>query len=229
MPQGNPNISLFSSMSSVIRSVASETPASKVSARKLEMITSSILSNGLGATVGTNGLIGTNGIGTTVSVGPQPLPPGLVGINGLIGENGYIMNPLSPDTAQYKIQSRVIGRDASNNPITANLMRRISLSPGGHYWEQYWFSHTYGGKFVSIYHLVISPEYTANTIFMESCDNYGMTYKSPAMCIKMSDKELYRHLWDETENAKFVFFPKPDDWATPTSVGVITIAGFDAV
>ena len=106
-------------------------------------------------------------------------------------------------------------------------MRRISLSPNGTYWEQYWLSHTYGTQFISVYHLIFSPSYTTNYTYQETCVNNGITYNTPAMCIKLPDKELYRHLWDETENAKFVFVAQPDGWMTPTN-GVITITGFDA-
>jgi hypothetical protein len=229
-----PNISMFSQTSSVVKTLS--TP-SKVSSQKLPVLISSIVNSGISknSLIGTNGLIRTIGLigenGTEVSVGPQPLPPGLVGVNGLIGENGYIMSPISPETTQYHTQTHVIGYDASRNPITANLMRQISLSPNGTYWEQYWFSHTYqtgaGAWFIPIYHLIISPSYTSNSTHSESCNINNTLYNTPVMCIKLSDKEFYKNLWDATENAKMIFFPNPDEWMTRVG-GAIKITGFDA-
>ena len=232
MPQGNP-YRLFTISSPVIR------PAVVSNVKVLP--TNEIVSVARQTALGLNGLIGTNGL-IAISVGPQPLPPGntseekktddtingLIGTNGLIGENG-ILNPLAPINTQYKTMSRSIGQDSAGTEITAELSRKIMLDAAGNYVEQYWYNHIYGTgtnrRFLPVYYIRISPQHSVTTTTTCSFSNAGITYTHPVLLIKQSDKELYKGLWNNDDNAKLVFYPTPSVSSFPTT-GPVNITGF---
>lgn len=233
MPEGNP-YRLFNISSSVIR------PETVVSLSKV-LPTNAILSVASQNALGLNGLIGTNGL-IAIAVGPQPLPPGndsqakkddnpinsLIGTNGLIGEGG-LLNPLASINAQYKTMSLPIGQDANGTQITAELSRKIMLDSNGYYCEQYWYNHIYGTganrRFLPVYYVRISPQYSSTITTTCSFENAGITYTHPVLFIKQSDKDFYKELWNAEENKKTIFYPTPNINSFPVQ-GPVNITGF---
>jgi hypothetical protein len=177
--------------------------------------------------IGENGLIGTNGLTgetgkvvayDTVAVGPQPLPPSL-------NSNIQIINPITQP--EYTIKKHQTSTDANGQPIYAELSRHITLTD--HYYEQYWYNHTYTDTthYLPIYTLVISPTYTVTSKAYGTFWNPRIqkTFNYPILFIPLKEKDLYKNLWDETENAKFTFNPHIDTWTDPLAVNINGFTG----
>jgi hypothetical protein len=70
---------------------------------------------------------------------------------------------------------------------------------------------------------MISPRYSQASKSMVSFINNGITYNIPSLFIPLNQKDLYKYLWDETENAKMIFYPNKT-----IATNVVTINGFEA-